>query len=191
MQTEERYRIDSGTATAVNVVAIAAAEDVALRGYTAEKIGTAVEQGEYVVLYSRTLDAARKESAVLDDTFIRGLITEWLEVRGRVSFGPVSRAAESGAWTPERFRKELAPDVRQFLKNYLRELAKAYEPAELEQSRDELVEHYRKERKHYAARILEDAPDFLLTFSPRVGGIISVIGQSNAFSWSIEELLAG
>ena len=97
MQTEERYRIDGSTATAVNAVAIAAAEDVALRGYTAEKIGAAVEQGEYVVLYSRTLDSARKESAVLDDTFIRRLITEWLEVRGRVSFGPVSRAAESGA----------------------------------------------------------------------------------------------
>ena len=95
MQTEERYRIDGGTATAVNVVAIAAAEDVAFRGYTAEKIGTAVEQGEYVVLYSRAVDAARKESALLSDSFIRRLITEWLKVRGRISFGPANPAADT------------------------------------------------------------------------------------------------
>ena len=94
MQTEERYRIDGGTATAVNVVAIAAAEDVAFRGYTAEKIGAAIEQGEYVVLYSRALDATRKESesALLGDSFIRRLITEWLKVRGRISFGPTNPA---------------------------------------------------------------------------------------------------
>lgn len=95
METEEVYRIDGGSASAVNIVAIAAAEDVAFRGYTAEKIGAAVEQGEYVVLYSRALDAARKESGVLGDDFIRRLIKEWLKIRWRISFGPANPAAEN------------------------------------------------------------------------------------------------
>ena len=91
MQTDERYRIDGGSATAVNVVAIAAAEDVALRGYTAEKISAAVNQGEYIVLYQRALDAARNapKGATLGTTFFQNVISEWLKIRERVSLDSV------------------------------------------------------------------------------------------------------
>ena len=79
----ELYRVKGGDAMASNVVAIAAAEDVALRGYTEEQIIKAVNSGEYVVLHSRAIEAARKMSkkAVLDDAFARRVITEWLKVR--------------------------------------------------------------------------------------------------------------
>ncbi len=79
----ELYEVKGGDAMAVNIVAIAAAEDVALRGFTEEKIVRAVNEGEYVVLHSRAVEAARKISkrATLDDTFARRVITEWLKVR--------------------------------------------------------------------------------------------------------------
>ena len=93
MQTDEVYRIDGGNAMAVNIVAIAAAEDVALRGYTAEKISAAVNQGEYVVLHSRTLDAARKASKdmTLGNDFVQSVIAEWLKIREQVSIKPNDR----------------------------------------------------------------------------------------------------
>lgn len=90
MQTDERYQMDGAEATAVNVVAVAAAEDVAMRGYTAEKISAAVNQGEYVVLHCRVLEVARKtpKGTTLGNTFFQDVITEWLKIRERVSFGP-------------------------------------------------------------------------------------------------------
>ena len=97
MQTDERYQMDGANATAVNVVAIAAAEDVAMRGYTTEKISAAINQGEYVVLHCRVLEAARKapKGTTLGDIFFQDVIAEWLKIRGQVSMGPSSHAAVS------------------------------------------------------------------------------------------------
>ena len=97
MQTDERYQMDAANATAVNVVAIAAAEDVAMRGYAADKISAAINQGEYVVLHCRVIEAARKtpKGTNLGNTFFQDMIAEWLKIRGRVSMGPSGNATIS------------------------------------------------------------------------------------------------
>ena len=87
MMRTETHRVKGGDAMAANIVAIAAAEDVGLRGYTEERIMRAVDNGEYIVLHSRAIEAARKMSkkATLDDAFVRRVITEWLKVRSIAS----------------------------------------------------------------------------------------------------------
>lgn len=90
MHADEVYQIGGSDATAVNVVAIAAAEDVALRGYTEERISGSINRGEYIVLHARAVDSARKapEGTILGNTFIKEVIAEWLKVRGQVSLDP-------------------------------------------------------------------------------------------------------
>ena len=98
MQIDEQYQMDGANATAVNVVAVAAAEDVAMRGYTAEKISAAINQGEYVVLHCRVLEAARKapKGTTLGNTFFQDVIAEWMKMRGRVSMEPAQTVQSNG-----------------------------------------------------------------------------------------------
>ena len=96
---------------------------------------------------------------------------------------------ERDGWTEERRRREMAPDVRDFLKGHFRKLAKANGPEVREQTRQELVQRYREEGNTYATRLLEDCPDFELTFTPDVGVFLSLVGKNDSFSWSIAELL--
>lgn len=97
--------------------------------------------------------------------------------------------SEQGGWTEERRQREMAPDVRDFLKGYFRELAKGNASAIERQTRQELVQRYRDEGNTYAVRLLEDCPDFEVTFTPGIGVFLSLVGKNDSFSWSIAELL--